>query len=90
VTQHLVVAELCRRKAERLTHLIMLRVCIASCDLSSHSNLTGLPGDCACALPCGVTSFELGKAVRGPGVDEGPRPKSMPWALTLSSLAWAK
>jgi hypothetical protein len=28
--------------------------------------------------------------VRGPGVDKGPRPKSMPWALTLSSLAWAK
>jgi hypothetical protein len=24
----------------------------------------------------------------GPGVDHGPRLKSMPWALTLSSLAW--
>jgi hypothetical protein len=28
--------------------------------------------------------------VRGPGVDEGLRPKSMPWAWTLSSLAWAE
>jgi hypothetical protein len=33
---------------------------------------------------------KLGELVRGPGVDEGPRPKSMPWALTLSSLAWAE
>jgi hypothetical protein len=57
---------------------------------SSHNNLTGLPGDCACALPCGKASFKLGELVRGPGVDEGPRPKSMSWALTLSSLAWAE
>jgi hypothetical protein len=87
VTQHFVVAKLYRRKAEPLT---CIRVCIAPCDSSSHSNLTGLPGDCACALPCGEASFKLGELVRGPGVDKGMRPKSMPWALTLSSLAWAK
>jgi hypothetical protein len=63
---------------------------MASCDSSSHSNLTGLPGDCACALPCGEASFKLGELVRGLGVDEGLRPKSMPWALTLSNLAWAE
>jgi hypothetical protein len=34
--------------------------------------------------------LKLGELVRGPGVDEGPRPKSMPWALTLGSLAWAE
>jgi hypothetical protein len=34
--------------------------------------------------------LKLGELVRGPGVDEGPRPKSMPWAWTLSSLAWAE
>jgi hypothetical protein len=55
-----------------------MRVYIASCDLSSHSNLIGLPGDCACALPCREASFKLGEPVRGPSVDEGPRPKSMP------------
>jgi hypothetical protein len=54
----------------------------------SHSNLTGLPGDCADALPCGEASFKLGELVIGPGVDHGLRLKSMPWALTLSSLAW--
>jgi hypothetical protein len=52
------------------------------------SNLTGLPGDCACALPCGEASFKLGELVIGPGVDHGLRLKSMPWALALSSLAW--
>jgi hypothetical protein len=54
----------------------------------SHSNLTGLPGDCACTLPCEEASFKLGELVIGPGVDNGLRLKSMPWALTLSSLAW--
>jgi hypothetical protein len=53
----------------------------------SHSNLTGLAGDCACALPCGEASFKLGELVIGPGVDHGLRLKSMPLALTLSSLA---
>jgi hypothetical protein len=53
----------------------------------SHSNLTGLPGDCACALPCGEASFKLGELVIGPGVDHGLWLKSMPQALTLSSLA---
>src|SRR3569833_2264842 len=61
-----------------------IRVCITSCDSSSYSNLTGLPGDCAGALPCGEASFKLGELVKGPGVDYGPRLKSMPWAWTLS------
>jgi hypothetical protein len=91
VTQHFVVAELCRRKAERLTHLSMYTCLynIMPCDLSSHSILAGLPGDCACALSC-EASFKLGKLVRGPGVDHELRLKSVPWNLTLSSLAWAK
>jgi hypothetical protein len=33
-------------------------------------------------------SFKLGELVIGPSVDHGLRLKSMPWALTLSSLAW--
>jgi hypothetical protein len=33
-------------------------------------------------------SLKLGELVIGPGVDHGLRLKSMPWALTLSSLAW--
>jgi hypothetical protein len=33
-------------------------------------------------------AFKLGELVIGPGVDHGLRLKSMPWALTLSSLAW--
>jgi hypothetical protein len=32
----------------------------------------------------------LDELVKGPGVDHEPRLKSMPWALTLSSLAWAE
>jgi hypothetical protein len=91
MTQHFVVAELCRRKAERLIHLIMYPyICITSCDSSSHSNLAGFSGDCACALPCGEASFKLDELVRGPGVDHGLRLKSMHWAFTLSSLAWAE
>jgi hypothetical protein len=91
VTRHFVVAKLCRR-IRRSGRLISscIRVRIASCDLSSHSNLTGFSGDCACALPCGEASLRHGKLVRGPGVNEGLRPKSMPWALTLSSLAGVK
>jgi hypothetical protein len=47
----------------------------------------GIGGDCACALPCGEASFKLGKLVEGPGVDHELRLKSMPWDLTLTSLA---
>jgi hypothetical protein len=32
--------------------------------------------------------LKLGELVIGPGVDHELRLKSMPWALTLSSLAW--
>jgi hypothetical protein len=32
--------------------------------------------------------LKLGELVIEPGVDQGLRLKSMPWALTLSSLAW--
>jgi hypothetical protein len=81
VTQHFVVAKLCRRKGERLTNLIMytIRVCITLCDSSSHRNSTGLPGDCGCALlPCGGASFKLGELVRGPGVDHELQLKTMP------------
>jgi hypothetical protein len=60
------------------------------CDWFSHSNLTRLHGDCACALPCGEASFKLDELVKGPGVDNGLRLKSMPWDLTLSNLAWAE
>jgi hypothetical protein len=28
--------------------------------------------------------------LKGPGVDQGPRLKSMPWTLTFSNLAWAE
>jgi hypothetical protein len=37
VTQHFVFAELCWRKAPRMTHLVCIHVCIPSCDPSSHS-----------------------------------------------------
>jgi hypothetical protein len=67
VTQHFVVAELCTVGVRLISSCI--RVCITSCDSSSHSNLIGLPGDCACTLPCGEASFKLGELVIGPGVD---------------------
>jgi hypothetical protein len=72
MTQHF-VAELCRRRQSGCLISSCIRVRITSCDPSSHSNLTGLPGDCACALPCGEASFKLGELVKGPGVDHGPR-----------------
>jgi hypothetical protein len=42
------------------------------------------------ALPFGEASFKLDQMVRGQGVDYELRLKSMPWDLTLSSLAWAE
>jgi hypothetical protein len=76
------------RKAERLTHLIMYTCSsIASSDWSSHSDLTGLPGHCACALPCGEAFLSIDKLVRGPRTDLRLRHGSMPWDLTLSTLA---
>jgi hypothetical protein len=46
--------------------------------------MAGLPGDCACALPCGEASFKLDELVRGPGVDHEMRLKSnITYALGL-------
>jgi hypothetical protein len=92
VTQHFVVAKLCRRKAERLTptHYVYISlyyhvirratVILRDCLVIAH----------VLELPCGEASFKLGELVRGPGVDHELRLKSMPWDLTLSSLAWAE